>query len=121
MRQLYVPVEGQTEEVFVRDTLAVHLNRSGLDPRAIVLKTRRLRSGKAIKGGVGSWSQVKRQICELLRASHVVGVTTMLDFYGLPSDFPGQDNRPTQPRTAVEHLERCADNRSGTTGGRSCN
>ncbi|MGH8931639.1 MAG: DUF4276 family protein [Egibacteraceae bacterium] len=113
MRQLYVLVEGQTEESFVRDTLAVHLNGFGLDPRAIVVKTKRLRSGKAFKGGTIPWGQIKRQVYELLRASHAAGVTTMLDFYGLPSDFPGQDNRPTQPRTAVEHLERCAGNTVG--------
>lgn len=52
MRQLLVLAEGQTEEVFVRDTLAVHLNSFGLDPRAIVLTTKRLRWGKTFKGGV---------------------------------------------------------------------
>lgn len=37
----------------------------------------------------------------------------MLDFYGLPEDFPGQDSRPTQARAAVAHLEHCASNAVG--------
>lgn len=108
MRQVYVIAEGQTEEAFIRDTLSAYLEPFGVNLTAVVLKTKRLRSGKAFKGGVTSWTQIQREVRSLLGAAQATGVTTMLDLYGLPPDFPGQPSRPSQARAAVNHLERCA-------------
>ncbi|MBA2497704.1 MAG: DUF4276 family protein [Acidimicrobiia bacterium] len=89
MKRLHVLVEGQTEEVFVRDVLAPHLQEFGTFTTAIIVATKRVRAGGKCRGGVTSWTQVERQLRLLLGDSDVVGVTTMLDLYGLPSGWPG--------------------------------
>lgn len=97
--------EGQTEETFVRDVLAPHL-KSRLELTPVLAKTKRTKAGATFKGGISSYSQVKKEIRQLLRNSNMVLVTTMIDYYGLPNDFPGQDTLPAgTPYERVRHLE----------------
>jgi hypothetical protein len=90
MKRLHILVEGQTEETFVREVLAPHLQRFGLYPTVSILQTKRLLSGHKYKGGVSSYAKIRRDLLPLLRDTSLVAVTTLLDFYGLPADFPGQ-------------------------------
>ena len=49
---------------------------------------------------------VKRHIQKLLQDSSVKFVTTMIDFYGLPDNFPSQENLPIAScYSQVTHLE----------------
>jgi hypothetical protein len=41
----------------------------------------------------------------LLGDRGAAGVTTLLDYYGLPDDFPGMTTRPAKPRDRVAHVE----------------
>lgn len=106
MKKVHVLVEGQTEEVFVRDVLAAHLTERDIWPEPVIVKTKRVKSGGTFKGGVTSAAQVLGDVKRLLADTSAVAVTTILDYYALPSDFPGMASRPPgEPRARVEHVE----------------
>lgn len=107
MTRLLVLVEGQSEEIFVKRTLTPHLQNYGVFVQAPkILWTKRLASGGGHRGGVSSWLQIKRDLMALSRDSNA-WITTMLDFYGLPKDFPGLDSAKTatSPESRVEALQ----------------
>ena len=82
-------VEGQSEEAFVKQTLAPWLAQRGVFVQGpIVLWTKRLPAGGGFRGGVANWAQIAKNLAPLLRDADA-WVTTLLDFYGLPEDVPG--------------------------------
>lgn len=82
-------VEGQSEEIFVKHTLTPHLALHGVYVQSpIVLWTKRLPEGRGFRGGVSNWNQIRRDLLPLTRDGNA-WVTTLMDFYGLPEDFPG--------------------------------
>ncbi len=106
MSKVLILVEGQTEETFVSGVLAPYLSTKGVHPIATLAATKRVKRGKVFKGGVVSYGKVKNDIRRLLHDTSTALVTTMLDFYGLPTDFPEYDTMP--PGTCyqrIEHLE----------------
>lgn len=89
MTRLLLLVEGQSEETFVKKTLTPHLAEHGVYVQSpVVLWTKRLPSGGGFRGGASSWNQILRNLRPLLDDSGA-WVSTLLDFYGLPKDFPG--------------------------------
>jgi hypothetical protein len=89
MTRLLLLVEGQSEEIFVNQTLKPHLLSFGVHVQPpIVLWTKRHPAGGGFRGGVSSWRQILSSLLPLLEDSDA-WVTTMLDFYGLPDDVPG--------------------------------
>lgn len=84
-------VEGQTEESFVNRVLAPDLRLTCVP---VLLTTKTVKSGPDFKGGIQSYSRVKKEILRLLADSSVAAVTTMFDYYGLPASFPGRDHAP---------------------------
>ena len=88
MTRLLMLVEGQSEEIFVKQTLAPFLGERGVFVEPIVLWTKRNPSGGGFRGGVVSWQQIQKNLLPLLGDKNA-WVTTLLDFYGLPTDFPG--------------------------------
>lgn len=106
MKRILILVEGQTEEVAVRDLLGPHLANHGLYLTATVLKTKRPVNGPDYRGGVTDWPQVRRDVQALLRDTAAIRVTTMIDYYGLKADFPGMHDRPSgTPLERVVHVE----------------
>jgi len=107
MKKVLVYVEGQTEETFVRDVLAPHLaQRCQLHLIPTLARTKRTKAGQTFKGGITSYAQVKRDIHRLLGDSSAALVTTMIDYYGLPNDFPGRNTLPSgTPYRRVAYLE----------------
>jgi hypothetical protein len=104
--KLFILVEGQTEETFVREILAFHLNTFGLASAPVLLKTKRTKSGTTFKGGFTSYVRARNDILALLQDSSSVAVTTMVDFYGLPADFPGRATCPPgSASTRVHYLQ----------------
>lgn len=85
MRRVHILVEGQTEEVFVRELLAPHYAGMGIYVTAIIVRT-----SPGHKGGVVSYAKVKSQLLRLCKQDVNAQVTTMFDLYALPGDFPGQ-------------------------------
>lgn len=97
MSRLYVLVEGQTEEAFVRELLVPHYARVGRFLTPIIVSTR-----AGYKGGVVSYAKVKPQILRLCRQDPDAFVTTMFDLYAVPGDFPGKAT-PAYPVHAGGH------------------
>lgn len=88
--RLYIIVEGQTEEAFVKKVLINHL--ASFDVFATVRCVTTSRDKRRVyRGGVASYEKVKRDIITLLREEKGAEVrfTTMLDLYALSTNFPG--------------------------------
>ncbi|MCB1034084.1 MAG: DUF4276 family protein, partial [Acidobacteria bacterium] len=64
--------------------------------------------GRRFQGGIRSYQRFRREVLRLLGDTGATMVTTMIDFYGLPADFPGVADLPAEsdPYTRVHHLER---------------
>lgn len=90
MYRVLVSVEGQTEEIFVRDILAPHLVDYGVAIEQVILKTKRPAGAAPHRGGMSTWAKVERELRILLSDSNAAMITTMYDLYGLPSDAPGR-------------------------------
>ena len=84
MTRIHIFCEGQTEEVFVREVLGSHFQ-----PLDVWLNPIIIRSGPEGRGGVSTYGKIKWQVENKCKEDRTAWVTTMLDFYGLPSDFPG--------------------------------
>lgn len=82
MVEVVALVEGETEQIFVRDVLAGHLSLHGVAIWAVL-------SGRSRKrGGVRKWPSARDDIVRLLKEDRYC--TTMFDFYALPKDWPGR-------------------------------
>lgn len=107
MKRGLVLVEGQTEEQFVNDCLAPYLMTKGLIlEHPTIITTRRTVGGPYVKGGIKSYGQVQRELGFLLRDTGASFVTTLIDYYALPTDFPGMRERSAgSAKGRVEHVE----------------
>ena len=106
MTRLLVLVEGDSEELFVQNILAPHLENFGVYARPTGVVSKRLASGKKFTGG-NRWSNVQLSLRPLL-ADAEAWVTTLLDFYGLPDDFPGLSKASTGHSTAQDRVQTVA-------------
>lgn len=86
MTRMYLLVEGQTEETFVRELLAPHYARNGLFITPIIVRT-----SPGHRGGVTGYGKVRPQLSKLCRQDRHASVSTLFDLYGLPGDFPGKN------------------------------
>ena len=83
MIRVYVVVEGQTEESFVKNVLAPSLWSSNIHLIPILI-------GKpGHKGGSVKYARAKRDVLMLLKQENDTFCTTMFDIYGLGDGFPG--------------------------------
>lgn len=106
MSRVLVLVEGQTEEVFVNQVVAPALAEKDMYLVSKVLTTKVVKSGHQFKGGVSKFTPLRRDLQRLLGDTGAACVTTMIDYYGLPADFPGLDRLPTgHVYQRAEHLE----------------
>ena len=85
MIRVHVFCEGQTEELLIREILLPYFQRTRIDLNPIIIRT-----SPQGKGGVSSYGKIKWQIDKNCKEDPSAWVTTMLDFYGLPKDFPSQ-------------------------------
>lgn len=83
MTRVHVFCEGQTEDVFVREILSPHFLRMNVWLNPIILRT-----GPQSRGGVSTYGKIRWQVENKCKEDTTAWVTTMLDFYGLPTDFP---------------------------------
>jgi hypothetical protein len=92
---VYVLVEGQTEESFVKNSLKFYLQQYGIYIIPIVVSTKRVLSGTKTVGGLSN-GNLSRFLDELNRLLHSLPeggiVTTFIDYYALPANFPGVEN-----------------------------
>lgn len=95
MKFAYILVEGQTEETFVKEVLAAYFQEKHLFLTPVLVETSTSPSGKRHKGGISKYPKIRRDLERLLRDSNAACVSTMLDLYRLPADFPKYGSAPT--------------------------
>jgi hypothetical protein len=95
--KLFIYVEGQEEEMFVNRLLRGYLNPYGIIVQRPVLAATsfRLSDGDEIEitvGGVTNYNSIRNDILNQFAAEQIsIGdaLTTFVDLYALPTDFPG--------------------------------
>ncbi len=96
-KRLFIVVEGQTEEEFVKDLMAPYLQEKGIYVYPVIIHT-----SKGHKGGFVNYVHLKNDINKLLKSQgQDVVVTTFVDFFRCP-ELPGMDEWSRIP----DHHER---------------
>jgi hypothetical protein len=90
-----VLVEGQTEERFIKDVVRPYLWQSEIDITPTISTTKRVKQGPDFKGGITDYQKVANDVRRLLGDTDASAITTFIDYYGLPSDFPGMTSKPS--------------------------
>lgn len=99
MARLLVHVEGETEESFVNDVLAGHLQGFGYTKvSARLVGNARQRDRR---GGIRAWSSTRKDILRHLKEDAGCLSTTMVDYYALPQSgeraWPGRAEAGLRP------------------------
>lgn len=89
MKRVLILAEGQTEKRFVTDVLAPHLEPRGVVVIPKIVVTGKTFDGTQFQGGIRTFAQVQSSLRPLFNDSAAAMFTTLIDFYGLPTDFPG--------------------------------
>lgn len=103
MKFVYIYCEGQTEESFVNNVLAPYFQRMEIYVTPIIHKTNRTAT-KTFKGGVSTYGSIKKELLILCQNTNAI-VTTMLDYYGMPSDTPLINSTEEDIYQRAEHIE----------------
>lgn len=86
MVRLFIHVEGETEEEFVREILRGHLCSYGYD--LVVARLIGNARQRKKRGGIRGWDAVSRDILDQLKKDSRCLATTMVDYYGIPVSGP---------------------------------
>jgi hypothetical protein len=114
-KRALILVEGQTEERFVKDVLAPAFLQRELYFSPTILVTKRVKIGPNFRGGVTTFRKFQNDAQRLLKGAGGALVTTLLDYYGLPTDFPGMNSRPSgTPMARVTHVEQAISTKFGS-------
>lgn len=107
MIRAYALVEGQTEQTFIQRVLGPHLQDLGVYLTPVMVVTKRVSDGRKFKGGISRYTAVRRDLRNLLTDRGAGAITTMIDYYGIPEDFPGYAALPLAGSCydRVAHLE----------------
>ena len=106
--RVHVIAEGQTEEAFANQILKPYFVKKDIYiyPRAIITSFDKGKSKKH-RGGVVSYEQVEKNIKKQMTEDPQAYLTTMIDFYALPDDFPGKAKAKEipNPDDKIIHIE----------------
>jgi hypothetical protein len=109
MARLHLTVEGQTEQQFARRLLCSHLAVGGVYLLRIELAAHAKEKGQVHRGGLRHYLPFRNDIIRRLKEdkSGDVFLSTMIDLYALPDDFPGTDASKCEqdPYFRVERIE----------------
>ena len=84
MKRLYIIVEGQTEQEFVRDTIAPYFYDLGFyDIRPFLIRTSQIG-----RGGFVNYQHLKNDAIRLLEHEHEIIVTMFVDYFRIPTSLP---------------------------------
>ena len=84
MKRLYIIVEGQTEEEFVKSILLPYLNQFNVfDVRPIPIRT-----SIGHKGGFVNYQHLKNLAVNLLKEQNDIIITTLVDYFRIPNNIP---------------------------------
>ncbi len=97
MKRVYIICEGQTEESFVNQLLQPYFIQQNILVQAPLI-------GKpGHKGGNVNLSRLLTDLAKILNGDRSAYCTTLLDYYGLPSDFPGKAEADQQNNLAKKN------------------
>lgn len=105
MKKVHILVEGPTEKTFVKHVFGPHLTPYNIWANPVIVTTKRVKNGPNFKGGITSYEQVRDDARRLLGDTSASLVTTLIDYYGLPPEFPGQANAAGTPHQKVALVE----------------
>jgi Domain of unknown function (DUF4276) len=84
VKPLIIVVEGDTEEVFVKDILLPYFIERGIyDVRPIKVSTK-----AGFKGGFVNYDHLKRDVSRYLKEQQTRIVTTFVDYFRIPNNLP---------------------------------
>ena len=107
MKKILILSEGPAEESFIRDVLHPHLSLKSVFVIPVIAATKRVKAGPNFKGGITSYGKFRKELKRLLQDTSAACITTMIDYYGLPADFPGRAGQSiVSCFEKVRHLER---------------
>ncbi len=108
MIRLGIIGEGISEETFAREILAPHLVGHNIFAYSRQIVTSRRIVLPHAKGGIHSYDQVKKDVLRSLKEDTACMITTMLDLYALPQEFPEYKTASAlrDPYARVELLEK---------------
>ncbi len=110
-KRLYIIVEGPTEEEFVKKSLLPYFHAKGIYNfvTPIKIKTGKTPHNKKASGGALNFQRLKKEVNRLLKNEKNIIVTSLIDFFRLPSDFPCLDEikKLKAPADKVKRLEEC--------------
>jgi Domain of unknown function (DUF4276) len=101
--EVFFVVEGQSEEKFITNVLVEHLAGKGVYSRGVKLVGR----GRG-RGGMTSYARLRDDLNLLMRQHNTVYITTMIDVFRVPNDFPGYEgaSKLNNPLDRADALER---------------
>lgn len=104
MKYVHVLAEGLTEVTFVKQVLCEYFIEHGLllDSRAV--ETSRT-SQKIYRGGLSNYVKAREDLKRWMKERPGDYFTSMLDFYRLPTDFPGMNHRAKSNLAKVKYIE----------------
>lgn len=96
MIRIFIYCEGPTEETFVREILQPHFNHIHI-----------ILSAKNMNGG-NTYGKIKKEIIRFCQKDKTAYITSMIDLYALPKDFPDFDkiNNEKNPIQKVKIAEK---------------
>ncbi len=87
MKPLIIVVEGDTEEVFIKDILLPYfIEHEIYDVRAIKISTK-----AGFKGGFVNYDHLKRDVNRYLKERKNQIITTLVDYFRIPNNIPNYD------------------------------
>lgn len=105
MKRIYIIVEGQTEQEFVKSIIAPHLQQFGIYSVTPVL----IRTSKSGRGGFVNYEHLKNDAVKLLRSQKDDFIVSMfVDFFRIP-EIPQKEKweQMTNHKEQVEEMEKC--------------
>ena len=105
MKRIYIIVEGQTEQEFVKSIIAPHLQQFGIYSVTPVL----IRTSKSGRGGFVNYEHLKNDAVKLLRSQKDDFIVSMfVDFFRIP-EIPQKEKWElmTNNKEQVEEMEKC--------------
>ena len=103
MTRLLIHVEGETEEACVNEVLSEHLYSLGYT----VVGARMLGPAqqRARRGGIVSWEIARQRILNHLKEDLECVSSTMVDYYGMPPDWPRRTDASASGLSISEQAE----------------
>jgi hypothetical protein len=106
-RQVMFYVEGYAELEFVNEIIGPHLSDLGIVWHKPILAANSVRRNRTVRGGVRKYGPIRKDLQRLLAQYHDADFifTTLLDYYGLPDDFPLRNDPLAGVTTPLDRVQ----------------